>query len=127
MRRLTRRQLVAGGAAVGVAALAAGSTSPAVSVETPAPVRLRVPAPVRAPRASVADTTVEWVGSVARRRAVRLVVRFPPRPGRAPALRRPARARGQRTVVGRPGHAPRPRRRLGLRRPAVRGGRPGRW
>ena len=84
MRRLTRRRLVAGGAAaVGVAALAAGSTSLAGSVETPAPVRLRVPAPVRAPRASVADTTVEWVGSVARSRAVRLVVSSPPGRDRA--------------------------------------------
>ena len=84
MRRLTRRQFFAGGAAaVGVAALAAGSASLAGSVETPAPVRLRVPAPVRAPRSTQADTTVEWVTSAARSRAVRLVVTSPPGRDRA--------------------------------------------
>jgi S-formylglutathione hydrolase FrmB len=84
MRRLTRRQLLAGGAAtVGVAALTAGSASLAGTVETPAPARLRVPAPVRAPRATLADTTVEWVSSAARGRAVRLVVSSPPGRDRA--------------------------------------------
>jgi S-formylglutathione hydrolase FrmB len=84
MRRLTRRQLLAGGAAtLGVAALTAGSASLAGTVETPAPARLRVPAPVRAPRATLADTTVEWVSSAARGRAVRLVVSSPPGRDRA--------------------------------------------
>jgi S-formylglutathione hydrolase FrmB len=84
MRRLTRRQLLAGGAATaGIAALAAGSASLAGSVETPAPIRLRVPAPSRAPRSTLADTTVEWVGSAARSRAVRLVVSSPPGRDRA--------------------------------------------
>ena len=79
MRRLTRRQLLAGSAATaGIAALGAGSASLAGAVETPAPIRLRVPAPSRAPRATLADTTVEWVGSAARSRAVRLVVSSPP-------------------------------------------------
>jgi S-formylglutathione hydrolase FrmB len=68
---------------VGVAALATGSASLVGSVETPAQVRLRVPAPARAPRSTLADTTVEWVGSAARSRAVRLVVSSPPGRDRA--------------------------------------------
>jgi S-formylglutathione hydrolase FrmB len=78
MRRLTRRQLLAGGAAVaGAGALAAGGVALTGSVETPAPVPLRVPVPARTPRSTQADVTVEWVASAARNRSVRLVITSP--------------------------------------------------
>ena len=78
MPRLTRRQLLVGGAGVvGAGALAAGAVSLAGSVETPAPLPQRVPAPGRPARGAQADTTVEWVRSVARSRSVRLVISSP--------------------------------------------------
>lgn len=78
MPRLTRRQLLVGGAVVaGAGALGVGGAALADAVETPAPLPQRVPAPPRAPRSTQADTTVEWVRSVARNRSVRLVITSP--------------------------------------------------
>jgi S-formylglutathione hydrolase FrmB len=79
MPRLTRRQLLVGGAVVaGAGALGVGGAALAGTVETPAPLPQRVPAPPRAPRSTQADTTVEWVRSAARDRSVRLVITSPP-------------------------------------------------
>ena len=78
MPALTRRGLLLGGAAaVGVGALGVGAAGLAGSVETPAPIPQRVPSPPRPSRTTQADTTVEWVGSAARNRSVRLVISSP--------------------------------------------------
>ncbi|GLZ55262.1 hypothetical protein [Actinomycetospora sp. NBRC 106378] len=72
-----RRLLLGGGAVVGAGALAAGATTLARAMETPAPIPQRVPSAPRPARTPDAAATVEWVSSSARRRSVRLVITSP--------------------------------------------------
>lgn len=80
--RPTRRQFLLGAAgAVGVAG-AIGAGGLLVGHEAPAPPPQRVPRPPRRPAPTDAVSSLEWVGSAARGRAVRLVTVLPPRTDR---------------------------------------------